>query len=112
MYTKPARKLQRFPCRYGETSTLFRNEDSGEMHGLTRVRQFTISEGHLIVRPDQMVEEFKNCIALSSVLLRDIRIRRRCNISFSKWDPENPRKNISARTRKFGMRQNRISETF
>ncbi|MCI9229695.1 MAG: TGS domain-containing protein, partial [Lachnospiraceae bacterium] len=53
------------PCRYGETSTLFRNEDSGEMHGLTRVRQFTISEGHLIVRPDQMVEEFKGCIALA-----------------------------------------------
>jgi len=53
------------PLRYGETSTLFRNEDSGEMHGLTRVRQFTISEGHLIVRPDQMVEEFKGCLALA-----------------------------------------------
>ncbi|MBO5006651.1 MAG: threonine--tRNA ligase, partial [Clostridia bacterium] len=57
------------PIRYGETSTLFRNEDSGEMHGLTRVRQFTISEGHLIVRPDQMVEEFKNCLALAKYCL-------------------------------------------
>ena len=60
---------------------LFRNEDSGEMHGLTRVRQFTISEGHLIVRPDQMVEEFKNCIALAQYCLTDFRVRRRCNIS-------------------------------
>ena len=57
------------PIRYGETSTLFRNEDSGEMHGLTRVRQFTISEGHLIVRPDQMVEEFKGCLALAKQCL-------------------------------------------
>ena len=58
------------PLRYGETSTLFRNEDSGEMHGLTRVRQFTISEGHLIVRPDQMVKEFKDCIALAQYCLK------------------------------------------
>ena len=58
------------PLRYGETSTLFRNEDSGEMHGLTRVRQFTISEGHLIVRPDQMVKEFKDCIALAQHCLQ------------------------------------------
>ena len=82
MYIRQVRRAtETFHCRYGETSTLFRNEDSGEMHGLTRVRQFTISEGHLIVRPDQMVEEFKNCIALAQYCLTDIRIRRRCNIS-------------------------------
>ena len=69
MYTKQNSTAYRdLPLRYGETSTLFRNEDSGEMHGLTRVRQFTISEGHLIVSPDQMVKEFKDCIALASVL--------------------------------------------
>ncbi len=65
VYKASQKSYRDLPCRYGETSTLFRNEDSGEMHGLTRVRQFTISEGHLIVRPDQMVEEFKGCLALA-----------------------------------------------
>ncbi len=59
------------PLSYGETSTLFRNEDSGEMHGLTRVRQFTISEGHLIVRPDQTEKELKDCIELANYCLHD-----------------------------------------
>ncbi|MDE6128083.1 MAG: TGS domain-containing protein, partial [Lachnospiraceae bacterium] len=63
VYKASQKSYRDLPLRYGETSTLFRNEDSGEMHGLTRVRQFTISEGHLIVRPDQMVQEFKDCIA-------------------------------------------------
>ena len=63
VYKAEQHSYRDLPLRYGETSTLFRNEDSGEMHGLTRVRQFTISEGHLIVRPDQMVKEFKDCIA-------------------------------------------------
>ncbi len=65
VYKASQHSYRELPIRYGETSTLFRNEDSGEMHGLTRVRQFTISEGHLIVRPDQMVEEFKGCLALA-----------------------------------------------
>ena len=82
------------PCRYGETSTLFRNEDSGEMHGLTRVRQFTISEGHLIVRPDQMVEEFKNCIALAQYCLQTLGLEEDVTYHLSKWDPENREKYI------------------
>lgn len=82
------------PCRYGETSTLFRNEDSGEMHGLTRVRQFTISEGHLIVRPDQMVQEFKDCIALAQYCLQTLGVEEDVTYHLSKWDPENPEKYI------------------
>ena len=72
VYKASQKSYRDLPLRYGETSTLFRNEDSGEMHGLTRVRQFTISEGHLIVRPDQMVKEFKDCIALAQYCLRTL----------------------------------------
>lgn len=82
------------PIRYGETSTLFRNEDSGEMHGLTRVRQFTISEGHLIVRPDQMVEEFKNCLALAKHCLTTLGVEEDVTYHLSKWDPDNREKYI------------------
>ncbi len=82
------------PIRYGETSTLFRNEDSGEMHGLTRVRQFTISEGHLIVRPDQMVEEFKNCLALAKHCLTTLGVEEDVTYHLSKWDPDNSAKYI------------------
>ncbi len=82
------------PIRYGETSTLFRNEDSGEMHGLTRVRQFTISEGHLIVRPDQMVEEFKGCLALAKHCLQTLGLEEDVTYHLSKWDPENKDKYI------------------
>lgn len=82
------------PCRYSETSTLFRNEDSGEMHGLTRVRQFTISEGHLIVRPDQMVEEFKGCLALAKYCLETLGVNDDVTYHLSKWDPENRDKYI------------------
>jgi len=82
------------PCRYSETSTLFRNEDSGEMHGLTRVRQFTISEGHLIVRPDQMVEEFKGCLALAKYCLETLGVNDDVTYHLSKWDPENKEKYI------------------
>ncbi len=78
--------------RYGETCTLFRNEDSGEMHGLTRVRQFTISEGHLIVRPDQMVEEFKGCLALAKYCLETLGVNDDVTYRLSKWDPNNPDK--------------------
>ena len=82
------------PLRYGETSTLFRNEDSGEMHGLTRVRQFTISEGHLIVRPDQMVEEFKKCLALAKHCLQTLGVEEDVTYHLSKWDPDNREKYI------------------
>ena len=82
------------PCRYGETSTLFRKEDSGEMHGLTRVRQFTISEGHLIVRPDQMVEEFKGCIDLANYCLTTLGLHDDVTWHLSKWDPEDTEKYI------------------
>ena len=69
MYINKARRAtENLPCRYGETSTLFRNEDSGEMHGLTRVRQFTISEGHLVIRPDQVEDEFKGCVILQNTV--------------------------------------------
>ncbi len=84
------------PLRYGETSTLFRNEDSGEMHGLTRVRQFTISEGHLIVRPDQMVEEFKGCLALAKHCLETLGLNDDVTYHLSKWDPSNKEKYIGA----------------
>ncbi len=93
-YKNTQHSYRDLPIRYGETSTLFRNEDSGEMHGLTRVRQFTISEGHLIMRPDQMVEEFKNCIALAKYVMSTLGLLDDITWHLSKWDPENPEKYI------------------
>lgn len=93
-YKNAQHSYRDLPIRYGETSTLFRNEDSGEMHGLTRVRQFTISEGHLIVRPDQMVEEFKGCIALAKHVMSTLGLLDDITWHLSKWDPENPEKYI------------------
>lgn len=94
VYKATQHSYKELPLRYGETSTLFRNEDSGEMHGLTRVRQFTISEGHLIVRPDQMAEEFKNCLALASYCLRTLGVEEDVTYRLSKWDPNNKEKYI------------------
>ncbi len=94
VYKATQHSYRDLPLRYGETSTLFRNEDSGEMHGLTRVRQFTISEGHLIVRPDQMVEEFKKCIALAQYCLKTLGVEEDVTYHLSKWDPENREKYI------------------
>ncbi len=94
VYKASQHSYRDLPLRYGETSTLFRNEDSGEMHGLTRVRQFTISEGHLIVRPDQMVEEFKGCIALAQYCLQTLGLEEDVTYHLSKWDPENKEKYI------------------
>lgn len=94
VYKASQKSYRDLPCRYGETSTLFRNEDSGEMHGLTRVRQFTISEGHLIVRPDQMVKEFKDCIALAQYCLQTLGLEEDVTYHLSKWDPENKEKYI------------------
>ncbi len=94
VYKATQHSYRDLPLRYGETSTLFRNEDSGEMHGLTRVRQFTISEGHLIVRPDQMVEEFKGCLALAKYCLETLGVGDDVTYRLSKWDPNNKDKYI------------------
>ena len=94
VYKASQKSYRDLPLRYGETSTLFRNEDSGEMHGLTRVRQFTISEGHLIVRPDQMVEEFKGCLALAKYCLTTLGLQDDVTYHLSRWDPENREKYI------------------
>ena len=85
------RSYRDLPMRLGETSTLFRNEDSGEMHGLIRVRQFTISEGHLIVRPDQLEQEFRDCLELSKYFLGTVGLWDKCTFRFSQWDPANPK---------------------
>ena len=84
------RSYRDLPMRLGETSTLFRNEDSGEMHGLIRVRQFTISEGHLVLRPDQLEEEFKGCLDLAKYFLGTVGMLDKCTFRFSQWDPANP----------------------
>ena len=81
------RSYRELPMRLGETSTLFRNEDSGEMHGLIRVRQFTISEGHLVLRPDQLEEEFKGCLELAKYCLDTLGLLEDCTFRFSQWDP-------------------------
>ena len=86
-YLSRARSYRDLPMRLGETSTLFRNEDSGEMHGLIRVRQFTISEGHLMLRPDQLEEEFKGCLELAKYCLETVGMLEDCTFRFSQWDP-------------------------
>ncbi len=88
------RSYRDLPMRLGETSTLFRNEESGEMHGLIRVRQFTISEGHLILRPDQLEEEFKGCLELAKYCLDTVGMLEDCTFRFSQWDPNNTEKYI------------------
>ncbi len=87
VYLNKARSYRDLPMRLGETSTLFRNEDSGEMHGLIRVRQFTISEGHIVLRPDQLEEEFKNCLDLANYCLETLGLKEDCSFRFSQWDP-------------------------
>lgn len=83
------RSYRDLPMRLGETSTLFRNEDSGEMHGLIRVRQFTISEGHIILRPEQLEEEFKHCLDLAKYMMKAIGLEDDLSFRFSQWDPKN-----------------------
>ncbi len=87
VFLNKKRSYRDLPMRLGETSTLFRNEDSGEMHGLIRVRQFTISEGHLILRPDQLAEEFKGCLDLAKYCLETVGLWEDCTFRFSQWDP-------------------------
>lgn len=92
VYLNRQRSYRDLPMRLGETSTLFRNEDSGEMHGLIRVRQFTISEGHLVLRPDQLEEEFKGCLDLAKYCLDTVGMLDKCTFRFSQWDPNNTAK--------------------
>lgn len=92
VYKNTQKSYRDLPYRMGETSTLFRNEDSGEMHGLTRVRQFTISEGHNIVRPDQASEELQNCMRLANYVLSVLGLREDVTYRLSKWDPNNKKK--------------------
>ncbi|MEI3164048.1 MAG: threonine--tRNA ligase [Lachnospirales bacterium] len=94
VYNAEQHSYKDLPCRYGETSTLFRNEASGEMHGLIRVRQFTISEGHLILRPDQLEEEFKGCLELATFMLKTVGLYEDVSFRFSQWDPNNTEKYI------------------
>ena len=89
VYKATQKSYRDLPYRMGETSTLFRNEDSGEMHGLTRVRQFTISEGHLICTPEQIADEFKNCVKLAKYCLTTLGLEEDVTYRMSKWDPEN-----------------------
>jgi threonyl-tRNA synthetase len=86
------RSYRDLPMRLNETSTLFRNEDSGEMHGLIRLRQFTLSEGHLILRPEQLEEEFAGCVELANFMLQKVGLLEDVSYRFSKWDPENTSK--------------------
>ena len=88
VYLSKKRSYRDLPMRLGETSTLFRNEESGEMHGLIRVRQFTISEGHLVLRPEQLAEEFKGCLDLALYCLDTLGLREDCSFRFSQWDPK------------------------
>lgn len=92
VYKARQKSYRDLPYRMGETSTLFRNEDSGEMHGLTRVRQFTISEGHLVCTPEQIAEEFKNCVRLAKYCLETLGLEEDVTYRMSKWDPEHPDK--------------------
>ena len=90
VYLNKKRSYRELPMRLTETSTLFRNEDSGEMHGLIRVRQFTISEGHYVLRPEQLEEEFKGCLELAKYFLGTVGLLDKCTFRFSQWDPANP----------------------
>ncbi len=105
VFLNRARSYRDLPMRLGETSTLFRNEDSGEMHGLIRVRQFTISEGHLILRPEQLEEEFKGCLDLAKYCLDTVGMLENCTFRFSQWDPANPNNKYEGTPEQWEMAQ-------
>ena len=96
-YLNKQRSYRDLPLRYNETSTLFRNEASGEMHGLIRVRQFTISEGHLMCTPDQLEEEFKNCVELAAYMLKTVGLYEDVSYRFSQWDSNDREKYIGTK---------------
>ena len=93
-YLNNARSYKDLPLRYDETSTLFRNEASGEMHGLIRIRQFTLSEGHLMCTPEQLEDEFKGCLELAIYMLKTLGLYDDVSYRFSQWDPNNKEKYI------------------
>ena len=95
IYNNGLKSYRDLPIRYGETSTLFRNEASGEMHGLIRVRQFTISEGHIVCTPQQLEEEFKGCVDLIKYMLTCCGLQNDVTYRFSKWDPNDTKKYIN-----------------
>ncbi len=109
VFLNRARSYRDLPMRLGETSTLFRNEDSGEMHGLIRVRQFTISEGHLILRPDQLEEEFKGCLDLAKYCLDTLGLLEKCTFRFSQWDPANPGNKYEGTAEQWELAQNTMA---
>jgi threonyl-tRNA synthetase len=96
-YLNRARSYRDLPMRLGETSTLFRNEASGEMHGLIRVRQFTISEGHLMCTPEQLEDEFKSCLELCTFMLKTLGLYEDVSYRFSQWDPDDTEKYIGTK---------------
>ncbi len=96
-YLSKMRSYRDLPLRYAETSTLFRNEASGEMHGLIRVRQFTISEGHLMCRPDQLKDEFRKCLEMTNYMLKTLGLYDDVSYRFSQWDPDDSEKYIGTK---------------
>ena len=94
VFLNKMRSYRDLPMRLGETSTLFRNEDSGEMHGLIRVRQFTISEGHIICTPEQLEDEFAGCVELAKYMMETLGLDEDVSYRFSQWDPDNRDKYI------------------
>jgi threonyl-tRNA synthetase len=95
IYKNGVKSYRDLPIRYAETSTLFRNENSGEMHGLIRVRQFTLSDGHIICTPEQIEDEFRGALELSYYLLDTLGLREDITFRFSKWDPDKTDKYIN-----------------
>ena len=94
IYNSEQHSYKELPIRYAETSTLFRNENSGEMHGLIRVRQFTLADGHLIVTPEQLEDEFRGVVDLIKYVMETLGIDKDITYRFSKWDPNNKKKYI------------------
>ena len=110
VYLNKQRSYRDLPMRLTETSTLFRNEDSGEMHGLIRVRQFTISEGHYILRPEQLYDEFKGCLELAKYVLDAVGLLEDCTFRFSQWDPENPKNKYEGTAEQWETAQSTMKE--
>ena len=110
VYLNRKRSYRDLPMRLTETSTRFRNEESGEMHGLIRVRQFTISEGHYILRPDQLEEEFKGCLELAKYFLDTVGLLEDCTFRFSQWDPANPKNKYEGTAEQWEEAQNTMAK--
>ena len=110
VFLNKQRSYKELPMRLTETSTLFRNEDSGEMHGLIRVRQFTISEGHFIIRPDQLEEEFKFCLEMAKYMLDTVGLLEDCTFRFSQWDPANPKNKYEGTAEQWNIAQDAMGK--